>query len=34
LAYDVPIEVGMIDRDGMTGISVVLGNDERPLHET
>jgi len=32
--HDVPIEVGMIGRDGMTGITVVLGDDERPLHET
>ena len=32
--HDVPIEVGMIDRDGMTGITVLLGNDERAQHET
>lgn len=24
----------MIGRDGMTGVTVVLGDDERPLHET
>jgi CRP-like cAMP-binding protein len=28
------IEVGMIGREGMTGISVVMGSDARPIHET
>src|SRR5947209_6514105 len=28
------IEVGIIGREGMTGLSVVLGNDERPSNET
>jgi CRP-like cAMP-binding protein len=28
-----PIEVGMIGREGMTGVSVVLGDDERFPHE-
>jgi CRP-like cAMP-binding protein len=32
--HDVPIEVGMIGRDGMTGVTVLLGNDERAQHET
>jgi CRP-like cAMP-binding protein len=31
---DAPIEVGMIGREGMTGISVVLGGDERARYET
>jgi CRP-like cAMP-binding protein len=31
---DTPIEVGMIGRDGMTGITVLLGDDERAQHET
>jgi CRP-like cAMP-binding protein len=31
---DIPIEVGMIGRDGMTGVSVLLGDDERAQHET
>lgn len=29
-----PIEVGMIGREGMTGISAVLNSDERVPHET
>jgi hypothetical protein len=29
-----PLEIGMIGREGMTGISVVLGAEERPPHET
>lgn len=29
-----PIEVGMIGREGMTGISAVLGNGDRVPHET
>src|SRR5438067_12159801 len=28
------IEVGIIGREGMTGLSVVLGSDDRPSHET
>lgn len=31
---DSPIEVGMIGREGMTGLTVVLGDDERAQHET
>lgn len=31
---DTPIEVGMIGREGMTGLTVVLGDDERAQHET
>jgi len=30
---DNPIEVGMIGREGMTGVSVVLGNGDRVPHE-
>ena len=29
-----PIEVGVIGREGMTGLSVVLDSDERAVHET
>ena len=29
-----PIEVGMIGREGMTGLSVVLDGDHRTIHET
>lgn len=29
-----PIEVGMIGREGMTGITLVLGDDDRVPHET
>lgn len=31
---DTAIEVGLIGRDGMTGVSVVLGNGDRIPHET
>lgn len=31
---DSPIEIGLIGREGMTGISVVLGDDERAPNET
>jgi CRP-like cAMP-binding protein len=31
---DHPIEVGMIGREGMTGLSVVLDGDHRNIHET
>jgi CRP-like cAMP-binding protein len=29
-----PIEVGIIGREGMSGLSVVMGNDDRAPHET
>jgi hypothetical protein len=29
-----PIEVGIIGREGMTGLSVVLDNNDRAAHET
>jgi CRP-like cAMP-binding protein len=29
-----PLEVGIIGRDGMTGVALVMGIDERPRHDT
>jgi CRP-like cAMP-binding protein len=31
---DHEMEIGMIGREGMTGVSVVLGDDERAIHQT
>jgi hypothetical protein len=28
------LEIGIIGRDGMTGVALVMGIDERPRHET
>ena len=33
-ASERPIEVGIIGREGMTGLSVVMGNNDRAAHET